>query len=125
MTKGTPRPKNKKQKSDWWQRFLAMPDARRAEILAKISVWTIIALLYILGGVSLYLRARYLPFTPPPTSPQTATTSTPTQEPTAPKPTKTLYPSRTPKPDSTSNRNETAEWVVFIRRDDTAAAASI
>ena len=37
-----------------------MPDAERARILALISAGMIVALLYALGGASLYLRARYL-----------------------------------------------------------------
>jgi hypothetical protein len=81
----------------WWQRFLAIPDGQRAEILAKMSVWTIIVLLYVLGGVSLYLRHKYLTPTTSPTPVETIT-RTPTEQPTPPRPTETLYPSRTPKP---------------------------
>lgn len=111
MTKHVPEPENENgKKPGWWQRFRSMPDAQRAEILAKILVWTIIALLYLLGGASLYLRARYLPAIPS----QTTITNTPTQEPTVPTPTKTLYPSRTPKSDSTGDRNITAAWAVSI-----------
>ena len=109
----------------WWQRFLSMPDAQRAEILAKISVWTIIALLYILGGISLYLRQKYLTATPSPT-PVQVITITPTEGPTHPEPTETLYPSRTPKPSGTSiNGNTTTEWVVLIKRSDFKVEAVI
>ncbi len=124
MTRRTPDPKEKKP--GWWQRFRSMPDVQRAEILAKISVWAIIALLYILGGVSLYLRARYLPSASPVTPLQTTTPSIPTQEPTVPEFTETLYPTRTPKPSNTSsNKDMTAEWIVFMTRDDATVDASI
>jgi len=89
---------------NWWQKLLSMPDAERAEMLAKVSVWTIIALLYILGGISLYLRAKYLMPNPSPT-PAQIITITPTKKPT---PTKTLYPSRTPKPAGASVKGNRA-----------------
>lgn len=104
-----------------------MPDAQRAERLAKISVWIIIALLYILGGVSLYLRARYLPSTPSPTPAQTFTI-TPTQKPTPPEPTETLYPSRTPKPTgkiNSRNGNGAIEWAALTNRDDATVEATL
>ena len=47
-----------------WRRFVEMPDVERARILALISVGMIVALLYALGGASLYLRSRYLQPTP-------------------------------------------------------------
>ncbi|MFO7917128.1 MAG: hypothetical protein R6V13_03505 [Anaerolineae bacterium] len=124
MTKHMPESENENgKKPGWWQRFRSMPDAQRAEILAKISVWAIIALLYILGGVSLYLRARYLPSASPTIPLQTAT---PTKEPATSNPTETLYPTRTPRPaDTSSSGNVTAEWVFFMTRDDGTIDATI
>lgn len=102
----------------WWQKFLSMPDGQRAEILAKISVWTIIAVLYVLGGVSLYLRHKYLTPTTSPTPVETIT-RTPTEEPTAPKPTETLYPSRTPKPAGAGiDVSTSTKGAVLIKRSD-------
>lgn len=128
MTKHMPESKNENEKKPgWWQRFLSMPDAQRAELLAKISVWAIIALLYMLGGISLYLRARYLPSGSPSVTPhQIATPGVPTGEPTTPAVTETLYPTRTPKPSSTSHNSDiTAEWIVFMTRNDATVDANV
>jgi len=70
-----------------------MPDTVRAKILAKTLAWLIIALLYVLGALSLYLRSKYL-------EPTTATSTVESRieeikmEPTASKP--ILYPTMTP-----------------------------
>lgn len=57
-----------------WRRFLALPDAERAKMLIRISAGIIIVFLYALGGLSLYLRARFLgPVTPPPNGAPVAT----------------------------------------------------
>lgn len=85
-----------------------MPDAQRARILAVASAGVIIVLLYALGALSLYLRARYLgsdaaspnptPWVrtedPPPSD--TPASETPLSE--TPTPTPTLYPTLTPDP---------------------------
>jgi hypothetical protein len=44
-----------------------MPDKQRALILFRIFFWIIIVMMYSLGGISLYLRERYLQPTPSPT----------------------------------------------------------
>ena len=44
----------------WWRRFVSMSDRERARYLAKIAYVVIVLLLYALGGLSLYLRARYV-----------------------------------------------------------------
>jgi hypothetical protein len=51
---------------DWVRRFMAMPDRQRAKLLAQLLLIFTVAVLYGLGGVSLYLRARYLNSTPTP-----------------------------------------------------------
>ena len=51
---------------DWFRRFMAMPDRQRAKLLAQLLLIFTVAVLYGLGGVSLYLRARYLDSTPTP-----------------------------------------------------------
>ncbi len=51
---------------DWFRRFMAMPDRQRAKLLAQLLLIFTVAVLYGLGGVSLYLRARYLSPTPIP-----------------------------------------------------------
>jgi len=75
-----------------------MPDRERARLLANASLGLILVLLYGLGGVSLYLRSRYLAVE----TPQVAATATATMpqrvmavEATA-LPTLTLYPTLTP-----------------------------
>ena len=101
---------------DWWQRFAAMPDGQRAVLLLKILGITLIVLLYLLGGASLYLRHRYLDVTPTP--PATAPAAGPTavdtpNQPTlegvitlTPTPQATLYPTRTPNPASATPHAE-------------------
>lgn len=43
-----------------WHRFWAWPDDQRARFLAQVLAGAILVLLYVLGGVSLYVRWRYL-----------------------------------------------------------------
>ena len=66
-----------------------MPDAERAKILGLIAVGMILALLYVLGGVSVYLHVRYLRPNPPspgltatPVTTRVLATATPTLFPT-------------------------------------------
>jgi len=78
--------------ADWWRQFWELPDRERAKLLARIAFGLIIALLYALGGLGLYLRARYLePATTPPPSVFSG-------EPTSARPSPTLYPTITPRP---------------------------
>ena len=82
---------------DWWRRFVAMPDAERALILAKASAGMIMLVLYSLGGISLYLRSRYLRPSPLVSSETPATRPFITEAPTPTMmPTPTLYPTITP-----------------------------
>ena len=81
----------------WWRRFVRMPDADRAKLLASVSAVLVLFLLYALGGLSLYLRSRYLK----PTLSPTASQLTPALEQTlaitlVPSATPTLYPTITP-----------------------------
>jgi len=78
-----------------------MPDVERAKILALIAAGMIIALLYALGGLSLYLRSRYLQ----PASPVPGVTSTLAPETTRVRGTKTptLFPTLTKHPDEASS----------------------
>lgn len=92
-----------------WRRFLALPDADRARLLIRIAAGIVIVFLYSLGGLSLYLRARYLgPATPTPVQ-QAVATQPSEQEPTIAQPaaqeaatwtlsppTATLFPTMTP-----------------------------
>ena len=78
-----------------------MPDRQRARVLAQICACVIIALLYALGGFSLYLRARYLGSVPtsmptPTPLPEIATTTAPEATTPTLRPTSTLYPTITP-----------------------------
>lgn len=88
-----------------WKRFVQMPDAERAMLLAKIAAVVVIIALYSLGAASLYLRQRYLgqPAGQPTVRPTQAITPTapPTRVPqeapaTEHSPTPTLYPTITP-----------------------------
>lgn len=92
-----------------WKRFVQMPDAERAMLLAKIAAVVVIIALYSLGAASLYLRQRYLgqpaglPAGQPTVRPTQAITPTapPTRVPqeapaTKHSPTPTLYPTITP-----------------------------
>ena len=84
----------------WWRRLLDMPDHSRARVLARLAFWFIMLLLYVLGGVSLYLRARYLSpgATPvPPTASAVATVTLRSEPPTV-LPTVTSLPTLTPQP---------------------------
>ena len=74
-----------------------MADAERAKVLALIALGMILALLYALGGLSLYLRARYLGPTPPGTFPP----ATPVPEVTRVRETATptLFPTLTMRPE--------------------------
>ena len=68
----------------WWGRFIRMPDGKRARALAWLAAFAVVALLYGLGGVSVYLRSRYL-------APRaTATTSESTAEAVSPEATGTV-----------------------------------
>lgn len=79
----------------WWKQFTEMPDNERAVLLAKASAGVIIAVLYVLGGASLYLRSHYLqPATNTPT-PLTEEQLTPAVSST-PELTPSLYPTITP-----------------------------
>ena len=99
----------------WWRHFVSMPDRARAKVLARASAGVILALLYSLGGGSLYLRARYLkPTQPAETSTATATsTASPVgeQSNTLPTltPTTTLFPTMTPR-NAMPAASEGAEW---------------
>ena len=42
-----------------WHRFWAWPDDQRARFLAKVLAGAIVLLLYLLGGISLYIRWRF------------------------------------------------------------------
>jgi len=42
----------------WWHRLTHMTDAKRAQVLAVASAIVIMVLLYLLGGVCLYVRAH-------------------------------------------------------------------
>lgn len=44
----------------WWRRFRGMSDARRARLVAYGLGGAIILFLYALGGVSLFVRERFL-----------------------------------------------------------------
>jgi hypothetical protein len=95
----------------WWRRLLEMPDRARARILARFSFWFVMLLLYALGGVSLYLRARYMrpestPAAPTPVvvvSPTLAVVESATAFPTA-----TLLPTVTEELTSSEPPTETA-----------------
>lgn len=81
----------------WWHRFMHMPDAERAKILARISMGLILVLLYGLGAFSIYLRDRYLQPTLTPTREATEFLAGATGAPTViPSATPTLYPTITP-----------------------------
>jgi hypothetical protein len=70
---------------DWFRRFMRMSDRQRAKLLAQLLLIFTVAVLYGLGGVSLYLRARYLSPTPTPTPMATRDAAmAPTVEPTPP-----------------------------------------
>jgi hypothetical protein len=87
---------------NWFRRFIAMPDRQRAKLLAQLLLIFTVTLLYGLGGVSLYLRARYL--SPTPTPEPLATTDAamaPTIEPTFVV-VETPTPVPTPSPPTTS-----------------------
>jgi len=73
-----------------------MADAERAKILALIAGGMIVALLYGLGGLSLYLRAHYLR----PSPPHPDVTQTVMPEITSPPETQTptLFPTFTSRP---------------------------
>jgi hypothetical protein len=97
-----------------------MPDRERARVLAVIMGCVVIGMLYALGGLSLYLRARFLGPSPTPfpaaferpTQAPLITVALPTREPTSAQaqqpvatlalstptlvPTATLYPTITP-----------------------------
>ena len=81
----------------WWRRFAGMPDRERAQVLAAALAAVVLLILYSLGGLSLYLRARYLKPTPAPIasvgSPVDQGTPTLTIAPSA---TPSLYPTITP-----------------------------
>ena len=79
-----------------WRHLVDLPDAERARLLAWISVFAILFLLYALGGIGVYLRARYLAPTatqgtgqPPDVLPGEITAAPLTASPT-------LYPTITP-----------------------------
>ena len=74
-----------------------MPDRERARVLAAFSAGFVLLILYSLGGLSLYLRARYLQ----PTLTPTASVGAPGDQETptltiAPSATPSLYPTITP-----------------------------
>lgn len=85
----------------WWRWFMGLPDRKRAKLLARVAFGAIIVWLYMLGGLSLYLRARYLE--PTPGEPGLAV-SYETIEITATlrRPSPTLYPTITPRPIETA-----------------------
>lgn len=87
------------------------PDRDNARVLTKIFALMLLAALYGLGGIALFLRAQFLKPTPTPiANPSVVITATPTQnlEPLAvtvvPSPTATLtptlYPTLTPRASS-------------------------
>lgn len=73
-----------------------MADAERAKILALIAAGMIVALLYGLGGLSLYLRAHYLRPSPP--SPGLTPTVMPETTRAQETATPTLFPTLTSRP---------------------------
>ncbi|TEU12211.1 MAG: hypothetical protein E3J25_07225 [Anaerolineales bacterium] len=81
---------------DWWRRFTGMADAERAKILAFVAAGMIVALLYGLGGLSLYLRAHYLRPSPP--SPGLTQTVMPEITSAPETQTPTLFPTLTSRP---------------------------
>ncbi|MHB1354699.1 MAG: hypothetical protein ACYCZF_01840 [Anaerolineae bacterium] len=68
-------------------RWRDLPDAQRAKQILVMAFWSVVIMLYLLGGFSLILRARFLAPVVAPTA--TATTVRPTSGPT-------LFPTRTP-----------------------------
>jgi hypothetical protein len=98
--------------SPWWKSPWSKSNGN-TRALVRVLFWSLIATLYALGGVALYLRAQFgtregeLPPAPTvvvvtmqPTATHTLTpapTRTPTPYPTI-TPTPTLYPTLTPKP---------------------------
>ncbi|MBC7235437.1 MAG: hypothetical protein H5T69_06310 [Chloroflexi bacterium] len=97
---------------DWFRQFMTMPDRQRAKLLLQILAVFFVAVLYGLGGLSLYLRMRYLRPTPTPVRPTVIEELEPPAEetmplivvqptasptvPPSPTPTRTLYPTITP-----------------------------
>ncbi|NLG28072.1 MAG: hypothetical protein GX557_09180 [Chloroflexi bacterium] len=84
----------------WWRHFVELSDRERARALANAALGLILVLLYSLGGLSLYLRARYLSAdrsTPTPTPTPTVASTFPAQAGPEPPATATLYPTLTPR----------------------------
>lgn len=70
-------------------RWRDLPDAQRAKQILIMAFWSVVIMLYLLGGFSLILRARFLAPAVAPTAKVTATTVRPTTGPT-------LFPTLTP-----------------------------
>ena len=79
----------------WWRRLMEMPDRERARALAKLAFWFVMIVLYMLGGISLYLRARYLSPESTVVAPTAAVVVSPTVETTEPP---TAFPTATSLP---------------------------